>query len=241
MLARTRFLLCSFIAAPHLALAQSVVPSLTLHTQHLGESAVAWRFMVVTDTSERDVATMKVTTTLIEHAGKPALLSVRSFATPRGQILDSALAYRATLAPIWQHSHQPTKTMLLDFSASGVTGVVTPKDSAAQAVSHQLGERVFDTTDLDEVMSSLPYASGYSVVLPFYTFEKGVIERDTISVVGVEQIAAPGGAMRTAWKVSFNDPIITSTYWIDQETRKVLRQDVVQRRSGIRFRSVPLS
>ena len=157
MFARARLsLIIALAATPYLAFAQSVVPSLTLHTQHFGESSVAFRFLVVTDTNERDVGTLKVTTTLVEHAGKPALLSVKSFSSPRGQILDSALAYRATLAPIWQHSHQPTKTMLLDFSASGVTGVVTPKDSAAHAVNHQLGERVFDTTDLDEVMSSLP-------------------------------------------------------------------------------------
>ncbi|MEO5817258.1 MAG: hypothetical protein ABIT20_18470 [Gemmatimonadaceae bacterium] len=238
---RTLLVLACSLALTQRGSAQSVVPSLTLHTRHFAERSVAWRFLVVTDTGERDVASMTVTTSLTEHAGKPALLSVRTFMTPRGQLLDSALADRATLAPIWQHSHQPTKTQMLDFGATAVTGSVTPKDSSARAVRHTLGERAFDTTNLDEVIASLPFAAGYSVVLPFYTFEQGAIERDTIAVAGVEQMAAPGGAMRSAWKVSFSDPIITCTYWIDRETRKILRQDVTQRRSGVRFRSVPLS
>ena len=243
MLARYRSLLilAGLLSLPQRGTAQSVVPSLTLDTKHLNESATAWRFLIVTDTSEREVAKMKVTTKLTQHAGKPAVLTVHTFGTPRGEILDSALAYQATLAPIWQHSHQPTKTQMLDFDANGVTGVVTPKDSAARPVSHPLGERAFDTTNLNELIASLPYTKGYSVVLPFYTFEQGIIERDTVAVSGIERIAAPGGAMRAAWKVSFSDPIITSTFWIDQETRKILRQDVTQRRSGVRFRSVPVS
>lgn len=243
MLARYRWLLVltATLAFAQRGAAQSVVPSLTLDTRHLDESSVALRYLVVTDTSEREIATMKVTTKLTQHTGKPALLTVHSLITPRGEALDSALAYRATLAPIWQHSHQPTKTQLLDFDATGVTGVLTPKDSSPRAVTHALGERAFDTTNLDELLSSLPYATGYSVVLPFYTFEKGTIERDTIAVTGVEQMAAPSGAMRSAWKVSLRDPFITSTYWIDRETRKILRMDVMQRRSGVRFRSVPLS
>jgi hypothetical protein len=241
MLARSRLLIGLFIATPYLASAQSVVPSLTLHTQHLDQSSVAWRFLVVTDTSERELATMQVTTKLIEHAGKPAMLSVHTFMSPGGQIIDSALAYRATLAPIWQHSHQPTKTMSLDFDATGVTGLLTPRDSTPRAVKQALGGRAFDTTDLDEVVSSLPFAAGYSVVLPFYIFEHGVIEQDTVSVTGVEKLAAPGGALRAAWKVAFSDPVMNATYWIDLETRKVLRRDITQRRTGVRFRSVPLS
>jgi hypothetical protein len=221
--------------------AQSVVSSLTLQTKHLGESEVAWRFLIVTDTGERQFGSSHVTTTITEHEGKPALLSVRTFTTARGEIVDSALAYHATLAPIWQHSHQPTKTMLLDFSATGVTGVVTPKDSATRVVNHALGRRAFDTTDLDEVISSLPYTEGYAEVLPFYTYEQAGIERDSIKVLGVEPIAAPGGAIRSAWKVSFVDPFITATYWIDRGTRKILREDITQRRSGTRFRGVPLS
>jgi hypothetical protein len=47
--------------------------------------------------------------------------------------------------------------------------------------------------------------------------------------------------MRSAWKVSFADPFITATYWIDRETRKILREDITQRRSSLRFRGVPLS
>jgi hypothetical protein len=131
--------------------------------------------------------------------------------------------------------------MLLDFSATGVTGIVTPKDSATKVVNHALGERVFDTTDLDEVISSLPYREGYTEVLPFYTYEQGAIERDSIRLLGVEPVTAPGGATRSTWKVSFVDPIITATFWIDRETRTILREDITQRRSGVRFRSVPLS
>jgi hypothetical protein len=56
-------------------LAQSVDPSLTLQTKHLGGSEVAWRFLIVTDTGEHQFGSLHVTTTITEHEGKPALLS----------------------------------------------------------------------------------------------------------------------------------------------------------------------
>lgn len=186
--------------------------------------------------SEREFALVTLDTRAIEHEGQPALLGVRSFVSPRGTIMDSALVYRSTLAPIFQYSHQPSKTMRLRFDADGVTGTFTPRDSATREVRHPLSGPVFDATDLEAVITSLPYASGYHVVLPFYSFEQATVEQDTVRLVGVESVRGRGGVTMSAWKVSFGDPFIAATFWIDRNTRRILREDIVQRRSGTRFR-----
>jgi hypothetical protein len=220
---------------------RAVVPALALNTSHLAEGTTRWRLTVTRDTARRDYGVMTVETRFVEHAGAPAVLTVRTVQTPRGAIVDSALALRRTLAPVWQRSHQPTKTMRLDFAASAVTGTVTPKDSATRAVNHPTGVPVFDATDLGAVIASLPYAEGYATTLPFYTFELGGMETDSVRVLGAERAATPGGAPREAWKVAFSDPFITATFWVDRETRRILRQDTVQRRTGILFRMEPIA
>lgn len=218
-----------------------VASNLQLNTTHLTEGTTRWRVTLLQDTAVRELGVVTNTTRFVEHEGSPAILLVRSFPTPRGTILDSVLALRNTLAPVWQHSHQPTKTMLLAFSDSGVTGEWAPTDSAMRALHHPTPRPVYDATDQQMLIASLPLVDGYRALIPIYTFELGGMELDTLQVIGTERMTAPSGASRDAWKVSFGDPFITATFWVDRETRRILREDIVSRRNGATFRQVPLS
>ena len=221
---------------------RAVVPSLALDVGHLTEGTTRWSVIMSRDTLTLDLGVMTVATRFVDHGGLPAVLTVRTFPTPRGPIVDSALVLRHTLAPVWQRSHQPTKTMRLDFAPSGVTGTWAPTDSAERTVSHPTAVPVFDATDLEAVIASLPYTEGYSATLPFYTFELGGLETDTVRVVGVEHAAAPGGEARAAWKVAVADPFVTATFWVDRETRRVLRRETMPRRApGVVLLAVPLA
>lgn len=218
-----------------------VASELKLNTAKVTEGTTRWRVTVSRDTMTRDLGVMTSSTSFVEHEGIPAVLLVRTFPTPQGEIVDSAMALRHTLAPVWQHSHQPTKTMLLTFSDSGVSGEWARTDSGMRAVHHPTERAVFDATGQDLLISSLPLAEGYRALIPMYTFELGGMELDTLHVVGTDRVSAPDGTMREAWKVSFGDPFITSTIWVDRESSRILREDVVSRRNGMLFREVPIS
>jgi hypothetical protein len=218
-----------------------VASDLELNTTHLTEGTTRSRVIFLQGSEIREIGVVTTTIRFMEHEGSPAVLLVRSFPTPSGEILDSALALRHTLAPVWQHSHQPTKTMLLAFSDSGVTGEWAPTDSAMRTLHHPTPRPVYDATDQEMLIASLPLADGYRALIPIYTFELGGMELDTLHVIGTERMTVPGGALRDAWKVGFGDPFITATFWVDRETRRILREDVVSRRTGATFRQIPLS
>lgn len=220
--------------------ARVIDPSLHL-TPHLSEGTSRWRVTASRDTAVRELGVMTSTISFVGHEGVPAVLLVSTFPTPRGNIVDSALVLRETLAPVWQRSHQPTKMMRLAFSDSGVTGEWAPTDSSPRAVNHRTTRPVFDATAISLVLAALPYEDGYEAILPMYTFELGGMELDTVRVQGRAQAKAPDGSMRDAWELRYGDPFITSTIWIDRATRRILRRDIVSRKTGVVFRQVPLS
>lgn len=180
------------------------------------------RFEVGTRTVERHDAMMK---------GMRTIQRVLTFTSPRGSVVDSTVCLAESLAPVMERSHQPTKTMSLDFAGARVTGLVAPNDSAAHAVDMDTTVPVFNSTDADLVVASLPLAEGYHAVLPFYTYELGGLERDTVTVLRIEKIPTPDGE-RTAWVAQLADPFVHITYWIDTRSRDVLQAEFQRRKDG---------
>jgi hypothetical protein len=183
---------------------------------------------------------MTSTTQYADYMGRPAILFVRTVSTPKGDVVDSVMLLRHTLAPVWEHSHQPTKTMLLSFSDSAVTGEWAPADSGMRSVHHPVPRPVFNATSQNLLISSLPLAEGYQTLIPIYSFELGGMELDTLSVVGTARVKMRNGSEREAWKLAFADPFITATFWVDRKTKRVLLEDIVSRRTGIIFRKEPV-
>lgn len=219
---------------------RAIAPELTLKTAHITEGTTRWRLTIQKDTATRELGVMTNTTRYADYMGRPAILFVRTAPTPKGDIVDSVLMYRHTLAPVWEHSHQPTKTMLLSFTDSAVSGEWAPADSAMRSVHHSIPRPVFNATAQALLISSLPLADGYETLIPIYSFELGGMELDTLSVVGTGRVELRDGGEREAWKLAFADPFITATFWVDRETRQVLLQDIVSRKTGIIFRQEPV-
>jgi len=180
------------------------------------------RFEVGTRTVERHDAMMK---------GMRVIHRVLTFTSPRGSVIDSTVCLAESLAPVMERSHQPTKTMSLDFAGARVTGLITPKDSAAHQVDMDTTVPVFNSTDTDLVIASLPLAEGYHAILPFYTYELGGLERDTVTVLRIEKIPTPDGE-RSAWVTQVADPFVHITYWIDTSSRDVLQAEFQRRKDG---------
>ena len=219
---------------------RAIAPELALNTAHIAEGTTRWRMTIQKDTSTREMGVMTSSTHYADYMGRPALLFVRAVPTPGGDIVDSVLMFRHTLAPVWEHSHQPTKTMLLAFTDSAVTGEWAPSDSTMRSVHHPVQRPVFNATAQGLLISSLPLADGYQTLIPIYSFELGGMELDTLSVIGTARVKLRAGGERDAWKIAFADPFITATFWVDRETKRVLLQDIVSRKTGVIFRQEPV-
>jgi hypothetical protein len=187
------------------------------------------------DTTRVEIGTRTVERHDATVAGARLIHRVLSFVSPRGSVVDSTTCHAESLAPVHERSHQPTKTMSLDFDGAHVTGTVAPKDSAAHAVDMDTTVPVFNSTDADLVVASLPLADGYHAILPFYTYELGGLERDTVTVLRSEKFAGPDGE-RKAWVTQLADPFLHITYWIDAGTREVLQAEFVRRSDGVVMR-----
>src|SRR5690348_9521094 len=135
------------------------------------------------DTARVEIGTRTVERHDVVMGGTRFIHRVLSFVSPRGSVVDSTVCHGESLAPVSERSHQPTKTMSLDFAGARVTGMVAPKDSAEHAVDMDTTVPVFNSTDADLVVASLPLRDGYRAVLPFYTYELGGLERDTVTVL----------------------------------------------------------
>lgn len=175
------------------------------------------------DSAQQEVGTQTREVHMVTVDGRRAIQRVTTFTTARGSITDSTLTFVDGLAPISEVSNQPTKVMRLDFDGGRVTGTVTPRDSAAHVVD-QSGEPVFNSTDIDLVVGSLPLSDGYRTVLPFYVYEHGGLERDTVSVSGTELVQGPAGARR-AWVTHVAMPGTEAVFWIDTQTRDVVQSE----------------
>ena len=223
--------LCAAAAVPLAAQTAATATLPPINSASIVQGLTRWRLTALRDTMQRDLGVMTRELHFTSHDGQPAVLLVSTFPTPNGTILDSALAIRATLAPVWQHSHQPTKMLMLNFSASGVTGTITPADSAPRVVHSELGARVFDATWLGVLIPALPLAKGYTSLLPGYTVETGKIEFDTVAVTGASTLPV-AGQPRPVWVVRYADPYIVNTYLVDQDTHVVRREEIHPRAGG---------
>lgn len=174
------------------------------------------------ETEERSSATDN-TLTLIMHWLPPFESS------------DSLVVDRATLAPREESSRSGPLAFQYRYQADRVTGTIRKADSLARPVADALGERVYAFNELDQLARSLPFRSGTRVVVPLYSEADADVEHDTLAVLGDTVV---DGA--SAWIVRFADPVIVRRYLIESPKRQVLESDITQRRSGTRFRLVPL-
>lgn len=173
------------------------------------------------DSVDRELGTRTLEAHLVSVDGREAVQRVITFSTKRGTVIDSTLTFVDGLVPVSESSHQPTKVMRLAFDGAHVTGSVAPTDSAAHAIDQQVGMPVFNSTDVDLIVSALPLADGFRTVLPTYVYETGGLEQDTVTVAGTELVQGPAGPRR-AWVTHVDGRMAHITYWIDAETRDIL-------------------
>ena len=157
--------------------------------------------------------------------GRPALLDVLVFDTPRAKTVDSSWIDPETLKPLRFQSHNAARTVRLDFVGPGAGA-----DSFRRQRSHLLDRRIgvapFEWNVLALAVSALPLRPGYCASLPVYSDRSGRVTWYEIRVVGDTTIERKSRGPEPVWEVVARPDSAApqARYWISRRHRVVSRE-----------------
>lgn len=116
------------------------------------------------------------------------------------------------------------------YDGAHVSGTIDYPDSAPRSYDTTFDAPVFAFNEVDPLVRSLAYRTGFTVVVPLFSEVDAAVEHDTLSVIGRTRETGAD-----AWVVRFADPVITTRYVVDVRSRVILDAVTTQRKSGMRF------
>jgi hypothetical protein len=204
-------------------------------TAHLQDAAVTVRYLMrapTGDTAERDLGTTHTDMHQTTYEGAKALLLTTNATRGTQTFVDSALVVRTSLAPVWETSRVGAKVTTYQYSGAHVRRTITSPDSGTRSTEHDYDVPVFHFNELDVLLRSIPLRAGFGAILPLYSEGTDVLEMDTVRVQGPDAAGV--------WTVRFADPAIIMTYGVSGATRDIVRNGVVQRKTGNLVRRIPV-
>jgi hypothetical protein len=137
---------------------------------------------------------------------------------------DTTLSLTATLAPVSERTHTPSRIVFYDFSYLRSVGKIGPADSLV-VIDDSLPQPAFNSTDLDMLVTALPLKLRFETRLPLYDPEFPGFRMATVRVSGTEQVGSAEGHPQ-AWIISVDQPSRpTMFYRIDVTTHRMLKKD----------------
>ena len=159
------------------------------------------------------------------------LFRVIHFKSARADVTDSVMTGGAGVLPMWEISHQTSKLMHLQWDGHRVTGDVTPTGKPKETVDQRTAVAAFNSSDVDQLIQSLPLAPGYTALVATYEYETpGGLRLDTLAVTGREQ---------NTWVVRVSRGQTSSmTVWLDDATKRVTKEEFAESPTAWRMRIV---
>lgn len=188
-----------------------------LQTAHYTDREDAMEFIV--DGVAQPVILL-LTTRLGERDGVPVIIRTERMMEGRTVFsTDSFVVVRATLAPVLLARYGSGRSAT-EFRESEVR----IGNGHRPMVTHPLPAPVFLGMAMDLMLGALPLAPGYTTVLAVWEGSETGVAR--VRVTGVEPVDASAGA-RSAWRIEVTESDQDGTYWLDRESRTLLRYDPV--------------
>lgn len=146
--------------------------------------------------------------------------------------VDSTIVGRRKLEPMYHSSFNQQRDMVLNFSEQ-VTGYYNDKGSGKKTeISESVDAPFFDSNFYPQLIRWLPLKTRYSSTIAIFDYNPksgtGIL---TATIKNTEQATLElKGAIKEVWKVTVTDDIskntAISTYYIEKESRKVLKQEI---------------
>lgn len=136
--------------------------------------------------------------------------------------IDDTTWYNAsTLAPIAHRSHSAGRDFSIDYAPGKVTGSLRDS-SGTHPIDVALSQPIFDPSELQSLVRSLPVKVGTSFVLPLFDHQKYGIQVDTLVVEGEDEVDTDSGKT-PAWRVTLATADRKATYYLAKDTGRELK------------------
>ena len=182
-----------------------------------GVSRYAW--VIERGGQVQPVGSVTDSITATRDRGHPAL--ARTLTAQRGNslLVDSSVSLARSLVPRSHRSHQPRRTMVLAFDGARVRGSVSPTQGETVTFDSTLATPVFDSSNWDLLVRSLPLREGLEARFPVYDHDNGGLVWYTARVTGVER----PDAGPESWRVEGQTGPVRSTLWVDRQTHDLVK------------------
>jgi hypothetical protein len=197
----------------------------TVSSRYLTDFTVVRQLTLTRGDTSRPFGTQTETLTSGRLNGRPTLLDILVFDTPRARTVDSSWIDRETLKPLRFQSHNAARTVRLDFVADRIRGQTTPADSAPTYFDRRLGVAPFEWNVLALAVSALPLRQGYCANLPVYTDRFDRVSWYKVQVVRDTTIERKTRGPEAVWEVVARADTAApeARYWISRRHRVVSR------------------
>ena len=155
--------------------------------------------------------------------GRPVLVGVLTFETPRATTVDSSWLDPATLRPIRMQSTNADRTVALEFDGARAHGATTPSTGAPTAIDQRLPVRPFEWNMFGLALSALPLRPGFRAAMPVYIDRFGRAVWYRVEVVGDTALVRATGHRAPMWEVlaTADSAAPSARFWVSQRHRFV--------------------
>ncbi|AZA80733.1 hypothetical protein C1637_12085 [Chryseobacterium lactis] len=148
---------------------------------------------------------------------------------PDAKWTDSTIVKTANFLPSYHSSYNSMRDMVLKSGKNKVTGYYLDKKSGKKDLIDTEAVHYFDSSSYPILIRFLPLQENYSSEISIFDYnpkaeKNGVIKAYVTSVKKAEYKDKPVWAVQTTDDIS--NKTSTTTYYIDPETRKVVKQEM---------------
>ena len=170
---------------------------------------------------------LKLSTTIKDDGA--SWTAINSMETPGGTATDTSTIEKTSLILRKRSVTQGPFQMDLDFSGDKAAGKMS-MNGQDHPIAVDLGGPLFaDGPGENEVIASLPLASGYTTTFRNFDIQAQKVKLQQLSVSGVESVTVPAGKF-DAYRVditSADGGADKKTAWVDKDTHKVVKVSAV--------------
>jgi hypothetical protein len=196
-----------------------------ISSKHSQGFTVLRRLMLIRGDSTRPFGTQTETLTSTRLNGRPTLLDVLVFETPRGKTVDSSWVDQIASRPLRFQSSNATRVVTLNFEGERVRGRIVPSAGQSTKIDQGLGVRPFEWNILGLAIGALPLRAGYCAELPVYSDRFGGVSWYRVEVVRDTTVRRKSRAPESVWEVvaKAEAPAPSARYWVSRRHGVVSR------------------
>jgi len=194
------------------------------------EETYEMRWFILKDTLKMEIG--KVRTEMQQKDEEIYLITTVNMQGVHTTWVDSTIVGRKKLEPIYHSSYNQQRDMVLNFS-NQVTGYYNDKQTGVNTkISESVDVPFFDSNFYPQLIRWLPLKNGYQSTMAIFDYNpKSKIGVLTATIKNTEKTTLDfKGNPKPVWKVTMTDDIsknkAVSTYYIDQKSRKILKQEI---------------